>query len=167
MHVKSVSSDVPDPWKLLILCVCVCVRACVCARECVRVCVCVIVCVCVCVKGTAGAPGFLNQITDSLASPILCTRNIIWRPWQRASHLPFGHLASQNHLTRLFIYVFIDLLKACSPVNRTGSPQGFSLKQICQKLTTRQGTMRGGRRRGRQKKRLEENIKEWERAGVR
>ena len=28
-------------------------------------------------------------------------------------------------LVFLFIYLFIYLLKACSPVNRTGSPQGF------------------------------------------
>ena len=34
--------------------------------------------------------------------------------------------------------LFIYLLKTYSPVNRTGSPQGFSLNQILQKLNTLQ-----------------------------
>ena len=42
-----------------------------------------------------------------------------------------GHSARQQH--RLGIYLFIYYLKAYSPVNRTGSPRGFSLVQVLQK----------------------------------
>ena len=41
----------------------------------------------------------------------------------------------------LFIYLLIDWLKAYSSVNRTGSPQGFSLNQIFHKLNTIQNIM--------------------------
>ena len=58
-----------------------------------------------------------------------------------------GAMAHQTHLKGkgvcwccrpicLFIYLFIDLLKAYRPVNRTGSPQGFSQVQISHKLNT-------------------------------
>ena len=37
---------------------------------------------------------------------------------------------------RLFNAIIIYVLKAYSPVNRTGSPQGFWLAQILHKLNT-------------------------------
>ena len=42
----------------------------------------------------------------------------------------------QNTQTLKYNYYYYYLLKAYSPVNRTGSPQGFSLNQILQKLNT-------------------------------
>ena len=37
--------------------------------------------------------------------------------------------------TGLFIYLFIEGLYIYSPVNRTGSPQGFSLVKMLHKIT--------------------------------
>ena len=47
-------------------------------------------------------------------------------------------LWSLPDMTFVVDWAFIYLLKAYSPVNRSGSPQGFSLNQILHKLNTMQ-----------------------------
>ena len=62
------------------------------------------------------------------------------RWWDRQSVRPASASAGRDlvvtitqHLTSLAVSLFIHSLKAYSPVNHTGSPQGFSLSQITHK----------------------------------
>ena len=109
---------------LCCVCVCVCDRVCVtvwvclceCHRVCVhtraRMCVCQCVCVSVCVHARVSPCAGLFHV---------CLSDCVLSGWTFPSRIN---------------YHYYYLLKAYSPINRTGSPQGFSLDQLLHKLNT-------------------------------
>ena len=92
-----------------------------------------------CIKKTKTMIFVFRQATDRLATRLTstpssndqkATASVVWphHTAQRRDKDKPARLSLWKGCVYLFIYLFIDLLKAYSPVNRTGSPQGFFTK---------------------------------------
>ena len=89
---------------------------------------------------------WVEDLREQLAAPLcMHDHNKSASRARGVAECSWRDMLRQRLLGNIIIYLFIDVLfyvlKAYSPVNRTGSPEGFSLNQTLHKLSTMQNIL--------------------------